>query len=540
MALARTNLLASQSTPTGGNFGTGNWTTAAFTPPASCLLVVSIGAMENSGSADAVGAAITISDSQGLTWTTAVTASASFAFSDGMRIFYAQGAAASSMTVTAGTGGKTIGSYFVQVVAYTGFDTTTPVNGTATLIQGSLSNHTNPFPVTTTLSSAPVTGDEVFSAINVNKSITGSIVAGATYTILSGAALVNSNWGQSSAQTRTSSTSTTADYSDLQNSGAGTIFDYAGAFVVVKAASGGSTINGTATLTGAGALTATAIQTIRATASLAGAGALAANVTQGATATPAGAGSLSAKVTQVTPASLAGAGVLSATATQIIRGSAALAGVGALNATAVQTIQGTASLVGAGALAAKVTQVAGVILAGAGSLSANAGGNVNGTANLVGAGVLSATAVQIIQGTASLIGAGALSAKVTQAATANLAGLGVMTTVSVQAATANLAGAGVLSAKVTQAATALLVGAGVLNANSGGLASGTAVLVGAGALTANASVIVNGSAPLVGAGALTAKVTQAVKANLVGAGFLTATPAGTGTARNGDMFLLLP
>lgn len=136
--------------------------------------------------------------------------------------------------------------------------------------------------------------------------------------------------------------------------------------IAFKAAAGGSTVNGTATLIGAGSVTAT--------------------VTQGVTAAPAGTGSLVAKVTQNVVATLTGAGTLAALATQ--GAVTALTGAGVVSANSGSVTQGTASLTGAGTLTATVRQLAGATLTGAGALSVSAGGVVNGTASLVGAGIL--------------------------------------------------------------------------------------------------------------------------------------------------------
>jgi hypothetical protein len=148
----------------------------------------------------------------------------------------------------------------------------------------------------------------------------------------------------------------------------------------------GITVAGTASLAGAGAVSALAAQA--APAVLAGTGALAAVTVQGAGASPAGAGSATGAAVQQAGAPLAGAGSLSALAVQ--RAVAALAGAGALTASQGSASQGTAALAGSGALTATGTVL------------------VPGTASLAGAGSLAALAA--LRAAASAAGTGALTA----------------------------------------------------------------------------------------------------------------------------------
>lgn len=137
--------------------------------------------------------------------------------------------------------------------------------------------------------------------------------------------------------------------------------------IAVKSAASGA--SGSASITGAGALTATA--------------------TQGATAAPAGTGSVTAGVTQRTGASPAGVGALTSTVVQ--QATVTIAGAGSLSAPVVQ--RAAASPAGAGALAALATERATAVLGGAGTLTAAGsvtGSTVNGTANLAGASTLTA------------------------------------------------------------------------------------------------------------------------------------------------------
>lgn len=263
-------------------------------------------------------------------------------------------------------------------------------------------------------------------------------------------------------------------------------------------AAGAITLNGTATLTGAGVMADTPV-TIVAGAPLTGAGTLAALVTQLAGVSLAGAGTLAAAVTESAAAALTGAGTL---ASPVVQAAAA-------------------TLTGAGTLAAPVTQGAGSVLTGAGTLTAATAGTISGTATLTGAGTLTAPAVQAAGTT--LTGAGSLTAPNVQRAGTTLTGAGALASPAVQAVTAALAGAGTLTAAGTVA---------------GGTISGTATLTGAGSVTAK--TVQGVTAQLTAAGALSALATLRAVALLTGSGLLTAvgTSAGPvlyGTARHAVM-----
>lgn len=176
--------------------------------------------------------------------------------------------------------------------------------------------------------------------------------------------------------------------------------------IAIKSAASGA--SGSASITGTGALTATAMQ--GATAAPAGTGSLTAAVTQRAGASPAGAGALGSAVVQLANPNIAGAGSLAAPVVQ--RATASPAGAGALQALATEratavltgagaltaagsvtgsTVNGTANLAGASTLTAPIRLGAFVTAAGAGQLAAAGTSTVNGIAVLVGAGSVVAT-----------------------------------------------------------------------------------------------------------------------------------------------------
>lgn len=163
------------------------------------------------------------------------------------------------------------------------------------------------------------------------------------------------------------------------------------------------TVSGTATLTGAGVVTASTASTVSGTATLTGAGTLTSSAVQRATATLTGAGTLSASVNEQVTAALAGAGTLTSPVVQ--RVTATPTGAGVLTVSSTQ--QAAAALTAAGVLTSSAVQQATATLTGAGVLTAGSAGSVNGTANLTAAGTLVAPAVQ--SATAALVGAGSVA-----------------------------------------------------------------------------------------------------------------------------------
>jgi len=301
---------------------------------------------------------------------------------------------------------------------------------------------------------------------------------------------------------------------------------------------GSSTISGTATLTGAGALDAPATQSTLATltgagaltalavestgAAFSGVGVLTAAATQAVTAAPAGAGALSANIVESVTAALVGVGAVTAPVIESVR--ATLAGAGALTAPAVQGSAATPA--GAGVLTATITESVTATVAGAGAVTAPVVESV--TTTLTGAGVLIASSGSVVSGTATLVGTGALTALAVESTGAALTGAGTLTGAARQAATAAFTGAGTLAAASTESVVAAASGAGVLTAIATVSGSNTAILTGAGTLTANATL--RTTATFAGAGALAAPATQSTTKTLAGAGALSAAGVITGSA----------
>lgn len=237
MALARTAQIQA-ITGTSGNFGTGNFTTGSFTPPDSSLLVVAVGLVENNGSTTDPSTAITLSGGS-LTWTARIAiASSPTSFPTGIRVFTAPVTTGTSMTLTAGSGGRAAGMYAVSAVAYTGYDTGTPTGATASGQQnGGFSGP--PTPASLTLSGAPSTTSESFAAVAMDKSVIG-VTPGSSPTTWTEIhdTMQNTDWGGLETEVRTASTSTSVSWDDLR-SGGGALFNFAAVALEIRAAPAG-------------------------------------------------------------------------------------------------------------------------------------------------------------------------------------------------------------------------------------------------------------------------------------------------------------
>jgi hypothetical protein len=132
-------------------------------------------------------------------------------------------------------------------------------------------------------------------------------------------------------------------------------------------------------------------------------------------------------------ATLAGAGSLSAAAGLIYCASAALSGAGILAAGACRILSGAATLAGAGSLAVAARNIlSGVaILSGAGSLAGQAVCIYSVTFTLSGQGALSAIGVRVRSATAAMAGVGSLAAAGSRvlSAAAALSGVGTLSAI---------------------------------------------------------------------------------------------------------------
>jgi hypothetical protein len=301
---------------------------------------------------------------------------------------------------------------------------------------------------------------------------------------------------------------------------------------------------GSATLVGDSALTASARLIAQTSATLSGAGAISAtaNLIERTSATLAGTGALAvdAQAQRPATATLSGAGALVADARRFVPASATLPGAGALSIDARAARAAAATLGGAGALTANATVVSGSVtqqasatLVGDSALTADADIAFSAAASLAGVGALSVTANIIARTSATLTGAGSLTVDtdVIALTSAVLSGASSLTidARAARAATATLTGAGNLSvsANLIAQAGATLAGSGVLVADARRVTPATATLAGTGALIIDARRATFASATLAGSGVLVADATvvsggviQQASASLAGVGAL--------------------
>lgn len=209
MSLSRSTLLQQTSSLA---FGTGTFTTSSFTPPANCLLVISVGAESNAGTNVNVGTDLTLSGG-GLTYTSRGLINLTPYWSCGERVWTAPvGASPSSMSLDIDCGADNIYLYKVNVVAYTGYKVSDPVGAIGTNAA---------FPTagaaSLTLNASPLATSEVIASAFVNHaSASSAITPDAAWTE------VYENPGDYctlQTQIRTGSTSTSVDWSDVSVTG---------------------------------------------------------------------------------------------------------------------------------------------------------------------------------------------------------------------------------------------------------------------------------------------------------------------------------
>lgn len=223
MALARTDLLGqafAEDSP-----GTGAGTSTAFTPPDNSLLVVAHMVMLDVTNTDPTPS-MSISGG-GWTYTSQVTATASGSYSIGLVIWTAPVTTGASMQLSLDCGALDVWVLCVSVVAYTGYDTGTPIGGTASGSDTSTPDGAQNI----TLSAAPTVDDEIFAASIADKESVGT-TPGSGWTEVHD--VHSGGSGGLESEVETGVTSTSVDWVDV-HTGTGGIFKWAGAAVVVKA-----------------------------------------------------------------------------------------------------------------------------------------------------------------------------------------------------------------------------------------------------------------------------------------------------------------
>jgi len=237
MALARTDYAVQQSTVGGTNA----FTTGALTIPANSLLVVRVAAVTSTGAPTAPSDNLTLSDSSGLTWTSRLATDTPGGWGHASRIWTAETVAGGSLTFTVDCGADSIEYYFVEITAYTGYDTSTPVGATAS------GTSTGSGADSITLSAAPAADSDVLAFLSAVSSGSGTPAAtpAAGWTEIHDTGV--DGWHGVQSQSRTGSTSTTVGWGDVEAGGA---MDDATlqAIEVTAAASGAAAFNPAAIL----------------------------------------------------------------------------------------------------------------------------------------------------------------------------------------------------------------------------------------------------------------------------------------------------
>lgn len=225
-SLVRTDLLCTISGTTGA-FGAGAFVTSAFVPPDNSLLVVGVSLIENGSTGPNPHNDLTIVGG-GWTYTSRVAQGADSTFATGTVIYTAPVSTGASMTLTLDCGARAIAEYSVSVVAYTGYDTTTPTGATATGFQ--VGGFTGPpDPVALTLSVPPPVESEVFGFIGINKS-TVNTTPGTNWAEICD--VENTDWGGAQSQFRRDSTSTSVSWQSIRQSGS--LFNYAAVALEIR------------------------------------------------------------------------------------------------------------------------------------------------------------------------------------------------------------------------------------------------------------------------------------------------------------------
>jgi hypothetical protein len=231
--MSRTDLLQQISNTT-GTFGTGNFTTSAFTPPSNSYLVVVVTIVENSGTTTDPRSAMTVSGG-GWSYTTAIDEVTSpTAFPTATRMSVAVVGTGASMTLTVGASGRNITAYCVTVHAYTGYDTSTPTGATGhTQQNGGFTGP--PDPVSLTLSGAPASTSEVIAALGTDKAVVGATEGVGWTEVYDNMQNTSDDVGMQ-VQVRSGSTSTSVTWQDAR-SGGGALFNLAAVALEIRMAS---------------------------------------------------------------------------------------------------------------------------------------------------------------------------------------------------------------------------------------------------------------------------------------------------------------
>jgi hypothetical protein len=231
MALARTDYALQSSRLRGG--ANAAFTTTSYSFPANSLVVVSVNATADNSASVRPTALTLLINTGGLTATARVTTGNPVQWGYGTRVFTFITSGALTTTLTVQSGVDLINDYEIDVCSYTGYDTTTPIGGTAT---GTDANGTGAASIT--LSAAPASGDETLAYLTgVVNSGSCTVTAGTGFTNLHYG--VDDGWEYFQSATRTGSTSTTVAWGNVGVGGSP--LECMLCALVIKAATGGGT-----------------------------------------------------------------------------------------------------------------------------------------------------------------------------------------------------------------------------------------------------------------------------------------------------------
>lgn len=241
-------------------FGTGDYTTGAFTTLDDSLLAIFVEGIDAVGNGG-IESLVNVSSSPALTWTKVV-------FQDGSNWGYGGGwyvapvttGASTTVTIANGTG-RAMHRWRVQPICLTGYDAGTPTGATAETITGTDGAQS------VTLSGAPAASSYILAArVALMNNGTASATPGSGWTEVCDAS--STDYEALQIQYITGSTSTTVPWVDV-NTGAGTIDQEILIAIEVRSAAGGTpgdaegagaTATASAAVATAAAITATIIQ----------------------------------------------------------------------------------------------------------------------------------------------------------------------------------------------------------------------------------------------------------------------------------------
>ena len=236
-SLTRTDFAATSDL---NGVGTGQFSTATFTPANNSLQVVAVHASAESNE-NMQGSDLTLSNSAGLTCTLRLTSPdpPASTWGHGFRVWTCPVTTGTSMIFTADAGSYDIHQYVIERFEFTGHDTSSPTGATATATDNCTATDC---PVTITLSAAPASSSQVLAFTSVNGGCNGGSgcnpAPGSGWTEIHDLVDTSHSWGEYQSQVRTGSTSISVSWADLNSGNRNPDGAVLGA-LEIRAASGG-------------------------------------------------------------------------------------------------------------------------------------------------------------------------------------------------------------------------------------------------------------------------------------------------------------